>query len=271
MKKFLKIFLKIVIFFIGWAILSGVIDIPSDNPAVWRFFAELIPFTVMVIFTIVFLLIENKNIKIPIMNNIGKGVLTGTIVGFFWIGIVAAILMASKQLYVIGKNDVSYLWLWIVSAFINVIMQELLVRGYVYQLLKKKYNLSVAVIVTSILFTVMHGGAFDAGLIPVVNVVTMCLFTTALYESEKTLLAPIMAHAVWNITGALFLGGVSLADDYPHILNLSASVNTLLSGGNYMMEASIVVTVLNTLLMVFFYLRYRNKKAMDVKCSNSET
>lgn len=85
---------------------------------------------------------------------------------------------------------------------------------------------------------------------------TMCLFTTALYESERTLLAPIMAHAVWNITGALFLGGVSLAEDYPHMFTLSASVNTLLSGGDYKIEASIVVTIIDIAWMTFFYIRY---------------
>ena len=270
MKKFLITALKIVVFFIGWAVLSGIIDIPSENPAVWRFFAELIPLAVMLIFTAVFLLLEKKDIKIPIKDNMGKGILTGTTIGLAWIGITSAILMFSKQLSVIGKNDIPFLWLWIVSAFINVIMQELLVRGYIYQLLKKRYSLPAAVIVTSLLFTVMHGGAIEAGIAPVVNVITMCLFTTALYESEKTLLAPIMTHAVWNIVGALFLGGVSLADDYPHILTLSASKNTLLSGGDYKIEASVVVTILNIALMVFFYIQYRNQKISGSKSDSSD-
>lgn len=126
---------------------------------------------------------------------------------------------------------------------------------------EEKYNLTAAVIITTTLFTLLHGGAFEAGLIPVINVVTMCLFTSALYESEKTLLAPVMAHAVWNIVGALFLGGVSLADDYPHVLTLSASSNTLLSGGSYKIEASVVVTALNLVLMILCYIRYKNRKA----------
>ena len=217
-------FVKIVIFFIGWAVLAGIIDVPSENPAIWRFFAELIPFAVLSIFTAVFLLIEKKKVHIPIKKNCFKGIILGTVVGFIWIGIAGGILLLLKQLEIIGKNEVPLLWLWIISAFINVVMQELLVRGYIYQLLKTKYNLAVAVIITTILFTVMHGGAIEAGVLPVVNVVTMCLFTTALYEAEGTLLAPIMAHAVWNIVGALFLGGVSLADDYPHLLTLTSSV-----------------------------------------------
>ena len=265
MKKLLITILKIVVFFIGWAVLFGIIDIPSDNPAIWRFFAELIPLAVMVLFTVVFWLIEKKTVNVPIKENIGKGTLVGIAIGIIWIGAASSILIFSKQLKITGKNEVSLLWLWILSAFLNVIMQELLVRGYIYQLLKERYNLPAAVIVTTAIFAFMHGGAFEAGVIPVINVVTMCLFTTALYESEKTILAPIMAHVIWNIIGALILGGVSLADDYPSVLTMTASANKLLSGGAYKIEASIVVTILNVVLIGIFYIRYQKTKCIEAQ------
>lgn len=210
--------------------MAGIIDVPSDNSAIWRFFAELIPFAVLLIFTVVFLLIEKKKVHIPIIQNCFEGIMLGTVAGFIWIGIAGGTLLLLKQFEIIGKSEVPLIWLWII---------------------------------TTILFTVMHGGAIEAGILPVVNVVTKCLFTTALYEAEGTLLAPIMAHAVWNIVGSLYLGGVSLADDYPHLLTLSASANTLLSGGNYKIEASIVSTAFNIVLMTFFWVRYRKKKAVE--------
>ena len=44
MKKFFKTTFKIIIFFIGWAVLSGIVDVQSSIPAVWRFFeAGVIP------------------------------------------------------------------------------------------------------------------------------------------------------------------------------------------------------------------------------------
>lgn len=265
MKKLLITIVKIVVFFIGWAVLSGIIDIPNDNPAIWRFFAELIPLAVMVLFTVVFWLLDKKTVNIPIKENIGKGSLAGVVIGIIWIGVASSILIVTKQLEISGKNEVPLLWLWVISAFLNVIMQELLVRGYIYQLLKKRYNLTAAVIATTAIFTFMHGGAFEAGVIPVINVVTMCLFTTALYESEKTILAPIMAHSIWNIIGALIIGGVSLADDYPSVLTTTASANKLLSGGEYKIEASIVVTILNVVLMGIFYIRYRKTKSIEAQ------
>ena len=252
MKRAVITFLKILIFFMGWAILSGIINIPCDNPAIWRFFAELIPLAVMVAFSVIFLIIEKGEVKIPIMKNCLKGIIVGIFVGIIWIGLSVIILFSSRQLEIIEKNNVTLLWLWILSAFINVIMQELLVRGYLYQLLKKKYNLKLAIVVTTIIFTFLHGGAFEAGIIPVINVITMCLFTTALYESEQTILAP-----VWNIVGAIILGGVSLADDYPSLYSMASSGNEILSGGNYKIKASVVVMVINIALTIFFYVQYR--------------
>lgn len=259
MKKGLIIFLKIVIFFVGWAVLSGIVNIPSDNPAIWRFFAELIPLVVIILFTIIFLCIEKRTVKIPVIENVGRGTATGVIVGLAWIGISSGILIFTHQLTIIKKIEVPMLWLWITSAFFNVVMQELLVRGYIYQLLKSKYNIPVAIVVTTAMFTLLHGGAFEVGLLPVINVITMCLFTTALYESEKTIIAPTMAHAVWNIIGAIVLGVVSLADDYPRLYTFIPSGNEILSGGNYDIEASVVVLVINIILMLFFYYRYKKK------------
>ena len=257
MKKIFVIFLKIVLFFVGWAVLSGVADIPNDNSAIWRFFAEFIPFVVIVIFTIIFLMIEKKEVRIPIMQNSIKGILSGTMAGIIWIGFSATLLLVSNQMVIIEYNDVPLLGLWILSAFINVAMQEMLVRGYIYQLLKTRYNLSVAIFVTTAVFTLLHGGVFEAGIVPVVNVITMCLFTTALYESEGTILAPVMAHGIWNIIGAVVLGGVSLADDYPSVYEMVPSGSKLISGGDCKIEASILVTAINIILIFFFYFQYK--------------
>ena len=43
------------------------------------------------------------------------------------------------------------LWLWILSAFINTIMQEMLVRGYLYQMIKRNYNVVAATVVSTML------------------------------------------------------------------------------------------------------------------------
>lgn len=73
-------------------------------------------------------------------------------------------------------------------------MQEVLVRGYLYQMIKNNYNIVVAVLISTGLFTFAHGGAFEAGILPVLNVITMSLFVTAVLEYTESLVAPIVIH-----------------------------------------------------------------------------
>ncbi len=256
MKIFLKTTLKVVIFFIGWAVCCSFADIPTNNPAIWRLGAELIPLLVIVLFTLVFWLIEKRSITIPILNNFRKGSLIGLITGIAWIGIATILLIILRCEKIVGTNQVNSLWIWVIAAFLNTIMQELLVRGYIYQLVKKEYNIIPAIVVTTALFTFCHGGALEAGIIPVLNVITMSLFATAIYEYTGTLMAPIMAHATWNIIGSIILGGVSLADDYPKLFHMVASGNPLISGGDYMIEGSIIVLFLNIALSIFFWKKF---------------
>ena len=54
MKKTAVITIKRLTFFIGWALLIGIIDIPSDNPVTGRLLAEILPFAVVVCFIIFF-------------------------------------------------------------------------------------------------------------------------------------------------------------------------------------------------------------------------
>ncbi len=252
--------LKVILFFIGWAVCGAFGEISSDNPAVWRLGAELFPLLWCAAFTVVFWLVDKRETPIPIVKNMGKSVLIGTLLGVLWIGICAGILLLVGTESIAGKNNVELLQLWILSAFLNTITQELLVRGYIYQVIKKEYSVIPATIVTTMLFTFFHGGAFEAGIIPVLNVITMSLFVTALYEYSQNLFAPIIAHALWNIIGAIILGGVSLADDYPHVLNMISGGNSIISGGEYIIEGSVVVLVVNVALMSLFIILAKKRK-----------
>lgn len=161
-------------------------------------------------------------------------------------------MYAARIIHFKGVYSVEMLPVWMLAVFLNVIMQELLVRGYLYQMIKQKHNVIAATVITTSLFTLLHGGAFEAGVIPVLNVLTMSLLMTIVLEYTGSIIAPVMMHFVWNGIGALVLGGVSLADDYPHLLNMTFSGNALLSGGICKIEGSVFVLFVNVILLVAF-------------------
>lgn len=255
-KKLLITIGKSLLFFIGWALLANFLPIPdSSNDAVWRFWAELIPLLAIVVMTALFWFIEKKKVPLNIVSSPLKSSAVGIIAGIVWLGVAVVILILTGTMTIIGHNYVPMLWLWIISVFLNTIMQEMLVRGYLYQLIKTNYNTVAAAAATTALFTLMHGGAFEAGIIPVLNIVTMSLLMTAVLEYTHSLTAPIIMHFIWNCVGAVILGGVSLADDYPNLCVTEFTGNALLSGGEFKIEGSAVVLLLNTALaLVFLFL-----------------
>ena len=108
-------------------------------------------------------------------------------------------------------------------------------------------------------FTFAHGGAFEAGILPVLNVITMSLFMTAVLEYTGSLIAPIVIHFLWNGVGAIILGGVSLAEDYPHLFDMTIHGNPILSGGSCKIEGSIIVLFMNLAFLIGFVAAKKRK------------
>ncbi len=194
--------------------------------------------------------IDKKSITVPLFKNPLKNAILGLILGIVWIGGTTLPLYLSGHLVLGNRNEISYLAVWFVAVLLNATMQEYLMRGYLFALLKDKYNLIVATAVTTIIFTAMHGGAFEAGAVAVFNVVTMSVFVSLLLIYTESLLAPIIVHFIWNAAGRLVFGVVSLADDYPCLWNGAISGNEFISGGAAKLEGSIVVSIANSLLIV---------------------
>lgn len=211
LKRIVITFIECICFFLGWAILSAVLPLSNlDNPAVWRLWVEITPLLSIIAFTFIFWLIEKKTIKLQLFNNPVKGTMIGIITGILWLGFPVVIMKLMGVIDFSGKNDIPLFFVWVLAAFLNVIMQELLVRGLLYQMLKQKYNIVVSTIVTTALFKLLHGGAFEAGVVPVVNILTMSLLMTVILEYSGSLIAPAVMHFIWNGIGALVLGGMSL-------------------------------------------------------------
>ena len=256
-------FVKCAAFFLGWAIAASLLPLPSPaSPAVWRLWAELIPLLAVIAFTLLFWLLERGRVQLPLARAPGRGLLIGAAAGALWLAVPTLAMYAAGVIRPEGVNQIAQFPLWITAAVLNVIMQELLVRGYLYQLLRQAHGAAVAVAASTALFTLLHGGALAAGPVPVLNVLTMSLLMTAVLEYTGSLVAPTAMHAVWNGVGALVLGGVSLADDYPHLLNMAFSGEELLSGGACKIEGSVFVLLTNiALLLLFLSLGRRRARA----------
>jgi membrane protease YdiL (CAAX protease family) len=253
MKKLLMTILKFVVFFIGWAVLAALVPVPDvGDAALWRLCAEAEPLGVLIVFTLAFWLIERRRVKLRLIGEAPRATLVGVLGGVIWTGIVVNVLFALDAISIDTADGASPLVVWAAALLLNTVMQELLIRGYLYRMLDASYNKAAAVLVTTALFTFLHGGAIEAGPLAVANVVAMSLLMCAVLEWTGSLITPICMHFIWNFVCGLVLGGISLADDYPSIFVMAATGNPLLSGGSYLIEAS-VVTLATSLVMALVF------------------
>jgi len=263
MKKLSLTILKTFGFFMAWAL--GQLLVPEslypEDPAMLRLALEWPPLVLVLLLTFLFtFFVEKRKVGVPFFGRFLQNLFIGLVTGALWITGVAAVMSASGAYTVTAVNAMSRPWIWVLSAVINVCMQELLIRGYLYSLWKERYNRLTAAFVTTAIFVALHVGAFEAGIVAVLNVLTMSLFMSALLEYTGTLLAPVLAHAIWNVTGALVLGGVSLAGDYPQLLGAVFSGDPLFSGGEYGFEGSAVTLIANSLLFTLFLILLRARE-----------
>ena len=93
LKKIAKTTLKSIMFFIGWAVLFTLLPLlNTNNPAIWRIWAEITPLFSIIVFSIIFWMIEKKQVRLNLFENPAIGLRVGIIGGIFWLGCTIIIL-----------------------------------------------------------------------------------------------------------------------------------------------------------------------------------
>lgn len=256
MRKHLITAGKITAFFAAWIITIVISSLEAleepqflkEKVAFLRLWWEFTPLFGILIVTLIFVYFEKGKLKLNKKTHPLKDTLTGTVLGVIWIIAPFFILILLGNMSIESISETPYLPVWFLAVLFNAIMQEYLVRGYAFRLLSCNYNNVIAVAVTTVLFVSLHPGAFETGIIAVLNVLTMSIFVSLLLILTKSLIMPITVHFLWNGIGRLIFGAVSLADDYPAVFNTKISGSGLLTGGKAALEGSIITLILNILL-----------------------
>ena len=269
MKKAAGTFGKFILFFIVWAAgISLVFSLYEKPPAIahhsalLRLYWEATPLAMAIICTMLAVVyLERKKVIVTISKRPLRDTLLGLGFGIGWIASVTFILLSLGILTFDSAAHVSALPIWGVALFLNAAMEELLIRGYLFAMVRSAYNSAVAIIVTTTLFLALHGGAFDAGAIAVLNVITMSLFVSLLLLWTEGLWAVIVAHYVWNMIAGVIMNGISLPADYPSVLQISLHGSPWLSGGAAKIEGGVVTLGINLVLIgvTAFLLRHKRQ------------
>jgi membrane protease YdiL (CAAX protease family) len=118
--------------------------------------------------------------------------------------------------------------------------EEIVFRGYVLRNMMKSFNKWLALLISALLFTLVHAsnpGVPWAGLL---NTFIGGLLIGITYINTRSLWLPILFHFTWNFMQGPIVGFHVSGISFNSLLILETKGNSLVSGGDYGLEASLV-------------------------------
>jgi len=174
--------------------------------------------------------------------DLGKGIGVGAALFTAVVGIAAL----SGVYRVVGRGDASDLLLPLIStAIMPGFMEELLFRGILFRWIEEFGGSWFALLVTSALFGVAHilnpGATWFSSFAIAVEAGVLL---GGAYMLTRSLWMPIGLHAAWNFTQGAIFGVPVSGGPSSGLLRSTLSGPTLLSGGSFGLEASLIAVVI---------------------------
>jgi len=145
---------------------------------------------------------------------------------------------------------------------IVAIVEEVLIRGYVLRNLMISFNRYVALIISSLLFSAMHGFNPNIDLMGIIDLFLGGILLGISYVYTKNLWFPIALHFSWNLFQTFFGFNVSGQDTYS-IIEISLPEKNLLNGGDFGFEGSIL-SIIAQIIFILIILNYFNKRLKPI-------
>ncbi|OFY48723.1 MAG: hypothetical protein A2W85_05710 [Bacteroidetes bacterium GWF2_41_31] len=147
-------------------------------------------------------------------------------------------------------------------------VEEIIFRGYLYNLLKSKYNFWISAFVTSLLFTLIHIGGAGSLLNVVQLLVAGLLFSfmsLMIYVYSKSIWNAGIVHFLWNL---LLLNGLiafSIKGKSEVLVQLNIGDNILFNGGDFGIETSTPAIIVYAVTSLILWQLYKKKHLVSIK------
>jgi membrane protease YdiL (CAAX protease family) len=158
------------------------------------------------------------------------------------------ILMALGDFRIDGLNPVSFLLPGVAMALSSGFLEELLFRGALFRIVEEWLGSWISIVVSSLVFGLAHlanpAATLEGALF--ISVEAGLLFA-ATFMLTRRLWLGVGVHVAWNYTqSAIFSGAVSGNEAAPGLLRDTIQGPTLLTGGAFGVELSLVAFLLCT-------------------------
>ncbi len=187
----------------------------------------------------------------------------------FWTGFaIGAFIMffGFGLLKILGEINIQNIDLDLDQILISIMIfvlvsltEEILFRGYILRNLMYSFNNYIALLISAVLFSLMHGLNPNIDLIGSINIFLAGILLGITYIHTKNLWFPIALHFSWNFFQTILGFNVSGQNTYS-VFKLSIPEKNLLNGGAFGFEGSIISLIAILITIVAISIHYRRKK-----------
>ena len=184
-----------------------------------------------------------------------KGLLAGTVLicsGFILLTVLNLTLI--DLTYFSFYDQIFYFFLFTIVS----LNEEIAIRGYILHNLSSSFNKFVALIISSLVFMIMHLGNPNIGILPLVNLFLAGIFLGIYTIHKNNLWFPIGAHLTWNYLQGPIFGFEVSGNKINSLFEQKPNGHELLTGGNFGFEGSIILTLF-LMISIFYMDKYFQK------------
>jgi|ERR1035437_1888955 len=270
-----KILWRSGLFFLVWGILlvpfivpfnSEIVKWRQNSPLEVRLYSDSISLLTILIATWLMTRFLDRRLFLTIglaFDHILKYFLTGSAIGSIWLGCSVGIAWIFG--WVTPIQPIGFSWAVLagttISMFLNVIAQELLLCGFIFQTIRYRSNTLTAIVVSSILFASYHAGTFKGDWLPAVNVFAAGFLFCLAFITTRSLWFPIFIHFTWDVLVGPLLG---LSESGRSDLGAGWKMFVvngppIFTGGKFGLEGGLIVTLTVFVIIILMHLFRRQK------------
>jgi len=181
----------------------------------------------------------------------GLGLLMNSLV----VGIMAilgSVEITAESANLTDINTVGIVILFLFGFVVQGAGEEILARGWMFQVIGARYKPWLGVLITVIFFSAVHLGNSGVNPASVVNLLLVAILLCLFVVNDGSLWTACAWHSAWNwIMGNVYGLSVSGTKEKVSLFNLNTTGNELISGGGFGPEGSLVTTFVLLLAIIW--------------------
>lgn len=192
-----------------------------------------------------------------------KDLINGLLFGAVSLTLVFFILYISGSIKLIKplsspNFSISLLTGLILFAFVGI-NEEMLIRGYCFAVLKQTNIKWIPIILSSIIFSLMHSLNHGISLLSYFNLFLFALLALYMVIKPKNLWLSIGYHITWNYFEGNIFGFLVSGESTNGIYAVKNSADNIINGGSFGPEGGLAVTLILLLGFIYMWKFYKHK------------